>query len=155
MSSQTPCTTWAEKLALRGEDLAPADHAALDAHIRTCPACEAVQADYDFLDARMRALPPPALKPLPRLPLQTFIQDKEESNTTKRINAGSVTSATRLSLPKQRRTARAKLVFSLNRAFPVAFVACLMLAFLLFFRFLIVSNTSSQPPGTTIFTYQR
>ena len=154
MSSQTPCTTWAEKLALRGEDLVPADRAALDAHIQTCPACEAVQEDYNFLDSRLRALPPPALKPLPRLPLQTFIQDKDESNTTKIVNAGNATNATRLSLPIKQRAPRARMVFSLSRVFPVAFVACLMLTFLLFFRFLIVSNTSSQPPGTTIFTYK-
>src|SRR6266851_702969 len=154
MSSQTPCTTWAEKLALRGEDLAPADHAALDAHVQTCPACEAVQEDYNFLDSRLRALPPPALKPLPRLPLQTFIQDKDESNTTKIVNAGNATNATRLSLPIKQRAPRARMVFSLRRVFPFAFVACLMLTFLLFFRFLMVSNTSSQPPGTTIFTYK-
>src|SRR2546426_12153365 len=99
MRSQPPCATWAEKLALRREDLSPVDRADLDAHIQTCPACEAVQEDYDFLDSRLRALPPPALKPLPRLSLQTFDQDKEESDTAKIVNAGTATDAARLSLP--------------------------------------------------------
>src|SRR5215831_8158802 len=66
-SNPPPCVAWAEKLALRREDLSPADQAALDAHIQTCLACQAAQADYHFLDARLRALPPSALKPLPRL----------------------------------------------------------------------------------------
>ena len=154
MGSQPPCITWAEKLALRREDLSPADSTALDAHIQTCPACQAVQTDYFFLDTRLRALPPPALKPLPRLSLQTFIQDKEESDAAKMMPTGSVTIATRLSLPIQKRTARARLVFSLKRALPVAFVGCLILTFLLFFRLLIVSYTSSQPPGTTLFTFK-
>ncbi len=57
MGNQPPCTVWAEKLALRHEDLSPADRAALEAHVRTCPACEATQADYRFLDARLVALP--------------------------------------------------------------------------------------------------
>jgi len=154
MRSQPPCTTWAEKLALRGEDLSPADRAALDAHIQNCPACEAVQADYDFLDARLRALPPPALKPLPRLSLQTFVQDKEASDSAKMINVGSATRVMRLSLPVKRRTTRGRFGHSLGRALPVACVACLILISLLIFRFLIVSNTSSQPPGTTLFTFK-
>src|SRR5260370_37340005 len=108
MRSQPPCTNWAEKLALRGEDLSPADRVALDAHIQTCPTCEAVQADYDFLDASLRALPPPTMKPLPRLSLQTFIQDKEESDSAKMINPGSGTRAMRLSLPIKRRTTRGR-----------------------------------------------
>src|SRR5262249_41752320 len=53
-----------------------------------------------------------------------------------------------------RKAPRAHLLYSLKRSFPAAFVACLILAFLLFFRFLIVSNTSSQPPGTAILTYK-
>src|SRR5260370_2192001 len=76
MRSQPPCMAWAEKLALRQEDLAPADRAALAAHIQTCPVCAAAQADYHFLDSRLRALPLPALKPLPRLSFEDPGQDK-------------------------------------------------------------------------------
>src|SRR5436305_12707886 len=67
MSNQPPCVAWAEKLALRHEDLSPVDRDALEAHVRTCPACETTQADYRLLDARLRALPPPSMQPLPRL----------------------------------------------------------------------------------------
>src|SRR5437588_5210943 len=76
MRNHSPCIAWAEKLALRREDLSPADCSALDAHIQTCPACEAALADYHFLDAQLRALPPPALKPLPRLSPQIFMRDE-------------------------------------------------------------------------------
>ena len=55
MRNQPPCVTWAEKLALRREDLSLADREAVDAHVQTCPACEAAQADYHFLDSRLRA----------------------------------------------------------------------------------------------------
>ena len=75
MRSQPPCMAWAEKLALRQEDLAPADRAALAAHIQTCPACAAAQADYHLLDSGLRALPLPALKPLPRLSFEDPGQD--------------------------------------------------------------------------------
>ena len=154
MRSQPPCTAWAEKLALRREDLSPADHAALDAHIQTCPACEAVHADYIFLDTRLRALPPPALKPLPRLSLQTVMQDRGENDTAKLVDAGNAPHTPHLSKPIKQNATRARNGFSLRRVYPFAFVACLMLAFLLFFRFLIASNTSSQSPGTTIYTYK-
>ncbi|HEU5198374.1 MAG TPA: hypothetical protein VFU32_01985, partial [Ktedonobacterales bacterium] len=69
MSHRPPCTAWAEKLALRSEDLSPTELTELEAHIKICPACEAAQADYHFIDARLRALPPPTMQPLPRLPL--------------------------------------------------------------------------------------
>src|SRR5579863_10079191 len=67
MINQPPCVAWAEKLALRHEDLSPSDRDALEAHVRTCAACETTQADYRLLDARLRALPPPSMQPLPRL----------------------------------------------------------------------------------------
>src|SRR5215471_11449232 len=154
MRSQPPCSAWAEKIALRREDLSPVERAALDAHIQTCPACKVTQADYDFLDSRLRQLPPPTLRPLPRLSVEAFMQDKEDGGTEKLANASSVANSTRLSLPIRRKAPRAHLLYSLKRSFPAAFVACLILAFLLFFRFLIVSNTSSQPPGTAILTYK-
>jgi len=153
MRSQPPCTAWAEKLAHRGEDLSPTDHAALDAHLQSCPACEAAYADYTFLDARLCALPPPALMPLPRLSLQTFLQDKEKGDAEKLVHAGNAIDTERRSLPIKQTVPRAARGFSVRRLFPVACVACLILTFLLIFRFLISSNTSSQPPGMTIFTY--
>ena len=76
MSNEPPCAQWADKLALRQQDLLPAEQTALHAHLRVCSACRAVQAEYHFLDARLRALPRPAIKPLPRLGLQREEQDE-------------------------------------------------------------------------------
>src|SRR5260370_32819568 len=87
MRSQPPCKTWAEKLALRQEELSPAERAALDAHLRTCPACAAAQADYHFLDSRLRALPLPALKPLPRLSFQYPGLEEGEEDTEETMKA--------------------------------------------------------------------
>src|SRR5215475_12124870 len=78
MSNPPPCVAWAEKLALRQEDLSPADRAVLDAHVKTCPSCQAAQADYHFLDARLQALPISAMKPLPRLSTSFSVRDKGE-----------------------------------------------------------------------------
>ncbi|MBO0784176.1 MAG: zf-HC2 domain-containing protein, partial [Ktedonobacteraceae bacterium] len=69
MITQPPCIAWAEKLALRREDLSPADQTALDAHTATCPACRKALEDYHFLSAALKSLPPPVVKPLPRLRL--------------------------------------------------------------------------------------
>src|SRR5260370_1428930 len=153
MRNQPPCVTGAEKLALRREDLALADREAVDAHVQTCPACEAAQADYHFLDSRLRALPPPALKPLPRLSLQNLRQDEGERDTTKTMKAGGATSASRLSSPVKRRTTRGRFVFSVRSALPAVLVACLILAALLLFGMQSASINGSQPPGTTLFTY--
>jgi anti-sigma factor RsiW len=62
MDHYFPCFAWSEKLALRDEDLSPADRAALATHVQQCVACAAVQADYHFLDAQLRALPSPLLQ---------------------------------------------------------------------------------------------
>src|SRR5260370_33093175 len=120
MRNQPPCVTWAEKLALRREDLAPADREAVDAHVQTCTACEAAQADYHFLDSRLRALPPPVLKPLPRLSPQNLRQDEGERDTTKTMKAGGATTASGLSSPGKRRTTRCRFVVSVRIALPAA-----------------------------------
>src|SRR5258708_9876614 len=153
MRNEPPCVAWAEKLALRREDLAPADREAVDAHVQTCPACEAAQADYHFLDSRLRALPPPALKPLPRLSLHNLRQDEGERDTAKTMKAGGATTASRLSSPVKRRTTRGRIVFSVRSALPAVLVACLILAALLLFGMQSASINGSQPPGTTLFTY--
>ena len=68
MNHYSPCLIWSEKLALRNEDLSPADRAALNTHVQQCAVCAAIQADYQFLDAQLRALPPSVIKSLLRLP---------------------------------------------------------------------------------------
>jgi hypothetical protein len=67
MDHYDPCPAWAEHLAMCQEDLSYPDRAALAAHLQQCSACTAVYDDYQFLDAQLRALPPPMIKPLPRL----------------------------------------------------------------------------------------
>src|SRR6266567_2732519 len=152
MRNQPPCIAWAEKLALRREDLSPADCAALDAHIQTCPACEAAQADYDLLDAQLRALPLLALKPLPRLSHQIFTLD-EEADALKRIPTNSRLPARRADTLQRIPTYR-RFVFTLQRALPAAVVACLILALLLVFGIQIATKNASLPPGTMLLTYE-
>src|SRR5437660_1521635 len=152
MSNRPPCIAWAEKLALRREDLSPADCAALEAHIQTCPACEAAQADYDLLDAQLRALPLLALKPLPRLSHQIFTLD-EEADTLNRIPTNSRLPARRADTLQRIPTYR-RFVFTLQRALPAAVVACLILALLLVFGIQIATKNASLPPGTMLLTYE-
>ena len=71
-----PCAHWAKFLDAHPADLAPADSAALDAHIATCPACAAARADNQDLDARIRGLPDPA--PLPGFPSRLLALWEEE-----------------------------------------------------------------------------
>src|SRR5690349_3895957 len=127
MRGQPPCKTWAEKLALRREDLSPADREALAAHIQTCPACAAAQADYSFLDSRLRALPLPALKPLPRLAFQNLLNNAEE-------DAG-------------------RFISPVRNALPATLVVRLILVALLLFGMQSASNSGFQLPGTRLFTY--
>src|SRR5215470_4918807 len=88
MRSQPPCKTWAEKLALRQEDLSLADRAALAAHLQTCPACTAAWEDYHFLDSRLRALAHPTLKPVPRLSFPNLGEEEENEDTEEIIKLG-------------------------------------------------------------------
>lgn len=62
MNIPSPCTDWAEKLALKSEDLTPSERVALTAHLRTCSACITVAADYQFLVAHMCARPRPTVR---------------------------------------------------------------------------------------------
>src|SRR5437763_6156842 len=70
MNNHPPCTDWEEKLALREEDLSPSDRIALNAHLSICPACSATRNHYNLLITRLRALPPPTMKPLAPLLVQ-------------------------------------------------------------------------------------
>src|SRR6266702_4570591 len=151
MSSNPPhCVAWAEKLALRQEDLSPADQATLAAHVHTCLACQAAQADYHFLDARLRALPPPALKPLPRLS-PAFAWRNDAANNE--VDAGRRLEPARrptYSTPAARTGPFPSL---LMKAFSGVLVACLVLALLLLFGTRTIDTTLARPLGTTFFVY--
>src|SRR5712692_6271271 len=152
MRNQPPCIAWAEKLALRQEDLSPADRANLDAHIKTCPACEAAQEDYYFLDTRLRALPPSTLKPLPRLSLHSLAPETAET-VARMAEEEAAASAPRSSSAARRNTVSHRFVLSLRRALPVALVASLVLALLLVFGIQSVSKLGFKTAGATLLSY--
>ncbi|HEU5368333.1 MAG TPA: hypothetical protein VFU69_07710 [Ktedonobacterales bacterium] len=58
-----PCARWADLLAARTDTLSAAERRALDAHVAHCRACAAVRADYQRMDARIRSLPNPRIRP--------------------------------------------------------------------------------------------
>lgn len=58
-----PCARWADLLAAHPDSLSPAERRALDAHVASCRACAAVRADYQRMDARIRSLPDPRIRP--------------------------------------------------------------------------------------------
>ncbi|HEY7357555.1 MAG TPA: zf-HC2 domain-containing protein, partial [Ktedonobacterales bacterium] len=125
MSNRPPCVAWAEKLALRYEDLSPADQADLDAHIATCSACQAAQADYHFLDARLRALPPPAIKPFPRLSFPSPV--KQEGSARHTPSSG------RFSGARQHAAALRPFRAAAGKTLSSILIACLILTLLLLF----------------------
>src|SRR5216684_1097367 len=65
MKYRSPCARWAEKLALRAEDLSPSDRAALEAHVQCCAACAAARADYRLLTIQLGNVPLPAMEVWP------------------------------------------------------------------------------------------
>jgi WD40 repeat protein len=66
MNNDPPCTAWAEKLALRREDLSQSEREALDTHVAECSACRQTQADYDLLSSALKTLPNPTCISSPR-----------------------------------------------------------------------------------------
>lgn len=67
MSKRLPCPEWEERLALKREDLSPADRSALESHLLTCSGCQATQQSYARLVTHLQNLPTPIIQPLPRL----------------------------------------------------------------------------------------
>ena len=149
MSNHPPCTAWAEKLVLRYEDLSPADRVALDAHVKTCPVCEAAQADYHFLDARLQALPLSSMKPLPRL-------SPRDQGKSKEADAGRLKEPVRrFSSTGQQAAHRSSFSSLFQEALPRVLVACLVLGLLLLFGSRFINTSAAHPLGTTLFTYER
>jgi hypothetical protein len=58
-----PCARWADLLAAHPDTLSPKERRTLDAHVARCRACAAVRADYQRMDARIRSLPDPRMRP--------------------------------------------------------------------------------------------
>ena len=155
MSNQPPCVAWAEKLALRHEDLSPGDRDALEAHVRTCPACEATQADYRLLDARLRALPPPSMQPLPRL-FSSFAAREDRAEQRIEVEEKSLPSKlARREAGNSRATRRRSFSFhSVKKLMPVAFVAILVLCLFALFETRYINTSIGRPLGSALYTYQ-
>ena len=142
-----PCLEWREKLALRHEDLSPADQRALDAHLRTCDACAAALADYHFFEARLDALPPPAIKPLPRLSPHFF----ERAGGTQIENAKTVSDQKKSAPARPKRERKPnRAVTAIWRALSIAAVLCLLLSAGVLFRAGYLSRLASHPSGDTL-----
>ncbi len=78
MNHQTPCTYWAEMLAISHPeaDLSPSEYAALEKHVAQCSSCAAVRERYKLMAARVRALPD--VKPLSSFSLEFLHPQKEQ-----------------------------------------------------------------------------
>ncbi|HEU5198884.1 MAG TPA: zf-HC2 domain-containing protein, partial [Ktedonobacterales bacterium] len=138
-----PCAHWATFLDAHPEDLAPADRAALDAHIATCPACAAARADNQDIDARIRSLPDPT--PLPGLSPR-LLALWEEEDRQKRAPYHLISSRlkgkhmqtqhdaldtgvpTRSSIPPTRHTHRRRLVSGISAIAAVLVIAIIVAA---------------------------
>lgn len=68
MNKRLPCSEWEERLALKREDLSPADCSALEEHLLICSGCRTTQQSYAHLVTHLQNLPTPTIQPLPRLP---------------------------------------------------------------------------------------
>jgi len=80
-SLPVPCTAWANRLAaLHPNDLTPDEQTAVKNHIASCPACAAVYAAYQEVDARILSLPAvqPSLQQIARL--DASIADQTQNN---------------------------------------------------------------------------
>lgn len=55
------CAQWAERLALHPEDLSPTDREAIEAHVASCLACQAVREAHGVMADQIQALASPVL----------------------------------------------------------------------------------------------
>ncbi len=149
MPTQPPCIAWAEKLALRYEDLAPDEQAALDAHLSTCAACRAARSDYHFLDARLRALPPPVIKPFPRLFLPAALVEETPNQGGREWPARQFPGAGRH--PRQ----TGAFPTLLKKVLGGILIASLILILLIAFQGRSINLTAAHGVGTTLLTYDR
>src|SRR5690349_20729706 len=85
-SGPSPCPEWAAWLPLtHPADLSPERRVALEAHLTTCMACAAVRADYQRMDARIRAWPSDRLRQgLPPALIQLWAREGRQRSDTDR-----------------------------------------------------------------------
>lgn len=153
MKTCPPCLEWREKLALRHEDLSPADQQALDAHVQHCKACAQALADYHFFEARLDALPPPSIKPLPRLSPRFFEQSTEEHGGHKSSRQpGTPTVDTTARLATRRPDGKMAPAW---RILGVAALLCLLLGAAALFQQVYQTRVASHLTGNTVFSFNQ
>lgn len=147
MKNRPPCLAWREKLALRHEDLSSEEQRALDAHLQSCPTCAKAQADYHYFEARLDALSPPAIKPLPRLAPHFFELHVESEEV-------QATPAALPLVPRRPRAPRLTLkhrgMTVIGRVLSVAVLVVLLLASGLLFHVVYQSRLAAHPGGDTL-----
>lgn len=150
MKFQPPCLEWRERLALRREELSFADQQALDAHIHTCEACAVTQADYLFFEARLDALPSPAIKPLPRLSPHFFTDTDQDLEEHAPQDTSKVQRRSNLILPERSQQKSKKASF-FGRFLAIAIVTTLIVAAgALFGNFYLANQATHLAGGNTL-----
>jgi WD40 repeat protein len=147
MKNRPPCLAWREKLALRHEDLSPDEQQALDAHLQNCPMCTKAQADYHYFEARLDALSPPAIKPLPRL-APHFFDLHAESEDVQTVPAVLPLVPKRARAPRPTPKHRGLAVVA--RVLSIAVLVVLLLGSGLLFHAVYQSKLAAHPGGDTL-----
>ncbi len=142
MTTHPPCLAWREKLALRREDLSPVEQQALDAHLATCQVCSAALADYHFFEARLDALPPPMIKPLPRLSPLFFA-----ATTTEIAPSGESTPVVLPTTQPRRSLPTRRTLTAVWRTLSVAVVGLLIVTSVILFSQLAQMGQAAHPLG--------
>ena len=160
MSSLPPCIAWAEKLALRREDLSQSEREALDAHVADCIACQQAQAHYHYLDAALRALPQPTVKPFPRLSLLLGAQDTAAEPELESViiqNDSSEEFDLAVWQPERRQQHTRRSIFHKRpgEILPVVAVICLLLGFVLVEGMYNAKMNVVRSSGTVLLTYRQ
>jgi RNA polymerase sigma-70 factor, ECF subfamily len=124
--------------------ISPADCESLDRHVKSCSACAAAQADYSYLDARLRALPPPAVRPLPRLSFQ--IQQLEQKQSPAEDGANTRRRPTHSHVHIRRKTSQPAHSF---RRVINASLSWLVAASIIFAALVLFHSSYRTKPGST------
>src|SRR6266436_6744929 len=141
-SLPVPCTAWANRLAaLHPNDLTPDEQTAVKNHLASCPACAAVYAAYQEVDARILSLPAvqPSLQQIARL--DASIADQTQHNPRRKP---PIIVQERPALPARAPTRLARLERRASLLAAVLIVIALAGIFFLMIR---------PPPTSTLFPY--
>lgn len=107
--NKVPCATWAEKLALlHPDDLLPAERAALEAHVTSCPACSSVRTRYTELAGLLRDLPVDDVPEEPPLRLVGLWEEEEKRQQAR----NPLLISARRARPKRNRRAQLAVILS-------------------------------------------